>query len=78
MDLYDFFQSFGFPTVSVVAVFWYLTKVQDDYRKDSKEQNERLTAHLDNVMTTNNALLDANATLIRDINVKLDLLTKNK
>lgn len=87
MDLVDLFQSFGFPMASVVALSWYLTKIQAEQRQDQKEQNQRMTEHLDNLMNTNRILLDSYKELsdahaetvanIQEINSKLDNLTKS-
>lgn len=70
----ELLQTLGFPAVCLIAVAWYLNKVQAENRQDMKEQNERIITHLKEVTQTNQMLLDTNATLVRDINMKLDKL----
>lgn len=78
-------EALGFPALCILGMGWFLNKIQTENRKDlnkiqsenradQKEQNERIMEHLKEVTQTNATLLDTNATLVRDINMKLDKL----
>lgn len=70
-------QNFGFPVACVVCLGFYIAKVQNESRMDSKEREERLLTQLGEMSATNKTLLETNAVLAKDINNKLDQIAAN-
>ena len=81
-------QSFGFPIACVVALGYYIARVQKEnredsekretaYRQDTKEREERLLTQLGEMSATNRMLLETNAVLAKDINTKLDKIAES-
>ena len=88
MDYIEMLQSFGFPIACVVALGYYIARVQKEnredsekretaYRQDTKEREERLLTQLGEMSATNRMLLETNAVLAKDINTKLDQIVAN-
>lgn len=61
----------------VVCLGFYIAKVQNESRMDSKEREERLLTQLGEMSATNKTLLETNAVLAKDINTKLDQIAAN-
>lgn len=70
----ELIQQFGFPVACVICLGWYVAKVQNETREDSKTREERLLMQLGEMSATNKMLLETNAVLAKDINTKLDRL----
>ena len=88
MDYIEVLQSFGFPIACVVALGYYIARVQKEnredsekretaYRQDTKEREERLLTQLGEMSATNRMLLETNAVLAKDINTKLDKIAES-
>lgn len=88
MDYIEMLQSFGFPIACVVALGYYIARVQKEnredsekreiaYRQDTKEREERLLTQLGEMSATNRMLLETNAVLAKDINTKLDKIAES-
>lgn len=73
----ELIQQFGFPVACVICLGWYVAKVQNETRQDSKEREEKLLTQLGEMSATNKMLLETNAVLAKDINAKLDRLMDN-
>ncbi|MEG0578936.1 MAG: hypothetical protein RR490_03365 [Niameybacter sp.] len=74
MNTIELIQSFGFPIACVVALGFYIAKVQAESRADSKGREDKLLTQLGELSATNKTLLETNAVLAKDINAKLDKL----
>ena len=74
MTTVELIQQFGFPVACVICLGWYVAKVQNETRQDSKEREEKLLTQLGEMSATNKMLLETNAVLAKDINSKLDRL----
>lgn len=61
----------------VTCLGFYVAKVQNESRIDSKEREERLLMQLGEMSATNKTLLETNAVLAKDINTKLDQIAAN-
>lgn len=70
----ELIQQFGFPVACVICLGWYVAKVQNESREDSKQREDRLLTQLGEMSATNKMLLETNAVLAKDINSKLDRL----
>ena len=68
MNFIELFQNVGFPIACVAVLGCYVSKVQNDNRQDTKEREELLLSHLEELSQTNKALLETNAVLAKDIN----------
>lgn len=77
MSAIELIQQFGFPVACVICLGWYVAKVQNESRTDSKEREEKLLTQLGEMSATNKMLLETNAVLAKDINSKLDRLMDN-
>lgn len=77
MDFIELLQNIGFPMACVAVLGVYVAKVQNENRQDTKEREERLLGHLEELSETNRALLETNAVLAKDINTKLDQIVAN-
>ena len=77
MNFIELLQSVGFPIACVAVLGCYVAKVQNENRTDTKEREERLLSHLEELSQTNKALLETNAVLAKDINTKLDQIVAN-
>ena len=77
MNFIELLQSVGFPIACVAVLGCYVAKVQNENRVDTKEREERLLNHLEELSQTNKALLETNAVLAKDINTKLDQIVAN-
>ena len=77
MNFIELLQSVGFPIACVAVLGCYVAKVQNENRVDTKEREERLLSHLEELSQTNKALLETNAVLAKDINTKLDQIVAN-
>lgn len=77
MTFIDMFQTFGFPVACVACLGFYIAKVQQEQREDSKQREEKLLTQLGEMSATNKMLLETNAVLAKDINTKLDQIVKN-
>ena len=77
MNFIELLQSVGFPIACVAVLGCYVAKVQNENRTDTKEREERLLNHLEELSQTNKALLETNAVLAKDINTKLDQIVAN-
>ena len=77
MSFIELLQSVGFPVACVAVLGYYVAKVQNENRQDTKEREERLLSHLEELSQTNKALLETNAVLAKDINTKLDQIVAN-
>ena len=76
MNFIDLLQTFGFPVACVVVLGFYIAKVQNESRTDSKEREEKLLLQLGEMSATNRTLLETNAVLAKEINAKLDRLVE--
>lgn len=77
MNYLELLQSVGFPIACVTVLGYHVAKVQNENRQDTKEREERLLGHLEELSQTNKALLETNAVLAKDINTKLDQIVAN-
>lgn len=77
MNFIDLLQTFGFPVACVVVLGFYIAKVQNESREDSKEREEKLLLQLGEMSATNRTLLETNAVLAKEINAKLDRLVES-
>ena len=77
MNFIDLLQTFGFPVACVVVLGFYIAKVQNESREDSKEREEKLLLQLGEMSATNRTLLETNAVLAKEINAKLDRLVQS-
>ena len=77
MNFIDLLQTFGFPVACVVVLGFYIAKVQNESRTDSKEREEKLLLQLGEMSATNRTLLETNAVLAKEINAKLDRLVES-
>ena len=77
MDFIELLQNVGFPVACVAVLGYYVAKVQNENRQDTKEREERLLNHLEELSQTNKALLETNGILAKDINTKLDQIAAN-
>ena len=77
MNFIELLQNVGFPIACVAVLGCYVAKVQNENRQDTKEREERLLTHLEELSQTNKALLETNAVLAKDINTKLDQIVAN-
>ena len=77
MNFIDLLQTFGFPVACVVVLGFYIAKVQNESRSDSKEREEKLLLQLGEMSATNRTLLETNAVLAKEINAKLDRLVES-
>ena len=77
MNFIDLLQTFGFPVACVVVLGFYIAKVQNESRADSKEREEKLLLQLGEMSATNRTLLETNAVLAKEINAKLDRLVES-
>ena len=77
MNFIDLLQTFGFPVACVVVLGFYIAKVQNESRADSKEREEKLLLQLGEMSATNRTLLETNAVLAKEINAKLDRLVQS-
>lgn len=77
MTAVELIQQFGFPVACVICLGFYVAKVQNETRQDSKEREEKLLTQLGEMSATNRTLLETNAVLAKDINTKLDRLMDN-
>lgn len=77
MNYLELLQTVGFPIACVAVLGYYVAKVQNENRNDSKYREERLLGHLEELSRTNRALLETNAVLAKDINTKLDQIVAN-
>ena len=77
MNFIELLQNVGFPIACVAVLGCYVAKVQNEKPVDTKEREERLLSHLEELSQTNKALLETNAVLAKDINTKLDQIVAN-
>ncbi len=77
MNFIELLQNVGFPIACVAVLGCYVAKVQNENRQDTKEREDRLLGHLEELSQTNKALLETNAVLAKDINTKLDQIVAN-
>lgn len=78
MNIIEAIEALGFPLIAIIVMAWYLNKIQAENRQDQREQNERIIAQMRDVMESNKALLDTNATLVKSIDIKLDKLLERE
>lgn len=88
MDL-SIFQDFAFPVSLVLVLGAYiahtlkvnredLLRREEQNRADTQRREDKLMGQIGEVVTTNKILLETNAVLAREINVKLDSLLNHK
>lgn len=77
MNFIELLPTVGFPIACVAVLGYYVSKVQNENRQDTKEREERLLGHLQELSQTNRTLLETNAVLVKDINTKLDQIVAN-
>lgn len=88
MDL-SIFQDFAFPVALVLVLGVYIAQTQktnredilrreEQNREDTQRREDKLMGQIGEVVATNRVLLETNAVLAREINVKLDNLLSVK
>ena len=75
--LNELIASFGFPTMCVIGLAFYINDRDKAIREDNEKDKERLYEEIKFNRESNHALLESNKMLIQDINIKLEKIEKS-